>query len=93
MPTTVRFLGPDSVKVDSKEKVPEDVKETKMKETKMKETKMKETKMKETKMKGTKMKETKMKETKMKGKKVNPKDDAKDKVKKPVKTGGKMKKT
>jgi hypothetical protein len=78
MPTTVRFLGPDSVKVDSKEKVPEDVKETKMKETKMKE---------------TKMKETKMKETKMKGKKVNPKDDAKDKVKKPVKTGGKMKKT
>ena len=73
MPTTVRFLGPDSVKVDSKEKVPEDVKETKMKETKMK--------------------ETKMKETKMKGKKVNPKDDAKDKVKKPVKTGGKMKKT
>jgi hypothetical protein len=39
------------------------------------------------------MKETKMKETKMKGKKVNPKDDAKDKVKKPVKTGGKMKKT
>jgi hypothetical protein len=83
MPTTVRFLGPDSVKVDSKEKVPADVKETKMKETKMKETKMK----------GTKMKETKMKETKMKGKKVNPKDDAKDKVKKPVKTGGKMKKT
>ena len=83
MPTTVRFLGPDSVKVDSKEKVPADVKETKMKGTKMKETKMK----------GTKMKETKMKETKMKGKKVNPKDDAKDKVKKPVKTGGKMKKT
>ena len=73
MPTTVRFLGPDSVKVDSKEKVPADVKETKMKETKMK--------------------ETKMKETKMKGKKANPKDDAKDKVKKPVKTGGKMKKT
>ena len=73
MPTTVRFLGPDSVKVDSKEKVPADVKETKMKETKMK--------------------GTKMKETKMKGKKVNPKDDAKDKVKKPVKTGGKMKKT
>jgi len=68
MPTTVRFLGPDSVKVDSKEKVPADVKETKMKETKMK-------------------------ETKMKGKKANPKDDAKDKVKKPVKTGGKMKKT
>jgi hypothetical protein len=34
-----------------------------------------------------------MKETKMTGKKVNPKDDAKDKVKKPVKTGGKMKKT
>jgi hypothetical protein len=64
MPTTVRFLGPDSVKVDSKEKVPP-----------------------------TKMKETKIKETKMKGKKVNPKDDAKDKVKKPVKTGGKMKKT
>jgi hypothetical protein len=63
MPTTVRFLGQDSVKVDSKEKVPADVKETKMKETKMK------------------------------GKKVNPKDDAKDKVKKPVKTGGKMKKT
>jgi RNA polymerase primary sigma factor len=88
MPTTVRFLGPDSVKVDSKEKVPADVKETKMKETKMKETKMKETKMKE-----TKVKETKMKETKMKGKKVNPKDDAKDKVKKPVKNGGKMKKT
>ena len=73
MPTTVRFLGPDSVKVDSKEKVPADVKETKVKETKVK--------------------ETKMKETKMKGKKANPKDDAKDKVKKPVKTGGKMKKT
>jgi hypothetical protein len=68
MPTTVRFLGPDSVKVDSKEKVPADVK-------------------------GTKIKETKIKETKIKGKKVNPKDDAKDKVKKPVKTGGKMKKT
>jgi hypothetical protein len=83
MPTTVRFLGPDSVKVDSKEKVPADVKETKVKETKVKETKMKE----------TKVKETKMKETKMKGKKANPKDDAKDKVKKPVKTGGKMKKT
>jgi RNA polymerase primary sigma factor len=83
MPTTVRFLGPDSVKVDSKEKVPADVKETKMKETKMKETKMKE----------TKVKETKMKETKMKGKKVNPKDDAKYKIKNPVKTGGKMKKT
>jgi hypothetical protein len=73
MPTTVRFLGPDSVKVDSKEKVPADVKGTKIKETKIK--------------------ETKMKETKIKGKKVNPKDDAKDKVKKPVKTGGKMKKT
>ena len=62
MPTTVRFLGPDSVKVDSKEKVPADVKGTKMKETKIK------------------------------VKKANPKDDAKDKVKKPVKTGGKMKK-
>ena len=73
MPTTVRFLGPDSVKVDSKEKVPADVKETKIKETKIK--------------------ETKIKETKMKGKKVNPKDDAKYKIKNPVKTGGKMKKT
>jgi hypothetical protein len=78
MPTTVRFLGPDSVKVDSKEKVPADVKETKIKETKIKE---------------TKIKETKIKETKMKGKKVNPKDDAKYKIKNPVKTGGKMKKT
>jgi hypothetical protein len=68
MPTTVRFLGPDSVKVDSKEKVPTDVKKTKIKETKIK-------------------------ETKMKGKKVNPKDDAKYKIKNPVKTGGKMKKT
>jgi len=73
MPTTVRFLGPDSVKVDSKEKAPVDVKGTKIK--------------------GTKIKGTKVKETKMKEKKVNPKDNAKDKVKKPVKTGGKMKKT
>ena len=35
MPTTIRFLGPDSVKADSKEKVPTDVKKTKMKNTKM----------------------------------------------------------
>jgi hypothetical protein len=83
MPTTVRFLGPDSVKVDSKEKAPVDVKGTKIKGTKIKGTKIK----------GTKIKGTKVKETKMKEKKVNPKDNAKDKVKKPVKTGGKMKKT
>jgi hypothetical protein len=67
MPTTIRFLGPDSVKADSKEKVPTDVKKTKMKNTKMKD---------------TKMKETDVKKTKMKAKKANPKDDAKVKIKK-----------
>jgi hypothetical protein len=67
MPTTIRFLGPDSVKADSKEKVPTDVKKTKMKDTKMKD---------------TKMKETDVKKTKMKAKKANPKDDAKVKIKK-----------
>ena len=46
MPTTIRFLGPDSVKADSKEKVPTDVKKTKMKNTKMKETDVKKTKIK-----------------------------------------------
>ena len=77
MPTTIRFLGPDSVKADSKEKVPTDVKKTKMKDTKMKDTKMKETDVKK-----TKMKETDVKKTKMKAKKANPKDDAKVKIKK-----------
>jgi hypothetical protein len=67
MPTTIRFLGPDSVKADSKEKVPTDVKKTKMKNTKMKD---------------TKIKETDVKKTKMKAKKANPKDDAKVKIKK-----------
>jgi hypothetical protein len=67
MPTTIRFLGPDSVKADSKEKVPTDVKKTKMKNTKMKD---------------TKIKETNVKKTKMKAKKANPKDDAKVKIKK-----------
>ena len=36
MPTTVQFLGPDSVKPKSKEKVPTKIKDTKMKDTKMK---------------------------------------------------------
>ena len=44
MPTTVQFLGPDSVKPKSKEKVPTKMKDTKMKDTKMKDTKMKKKK-------------------------------------------------
>ena len=34
MPTTIRFLGPDSVKVVSKEQISTNVKKTKMKDEK-----------------------------------------------------------